>query len=237
LFIPAPNKAFVYPQKAFEGQYSGKYVYVQKYFVDSLCALGIPALDTTPQLRAYAETGAVVFQRLDGHWTDVGSYEAYRYYLEWLKELGVASGDMPAVQNELQLMYRQGLQEQIPGRNDTEDVPVRTILGSQAERVTNGDMWDRIDEMRSRYGWRDLGPNNAPVAYYRNPSAQGGKRVLLLMDSMFADLSPNIGNGGIVPLLAENVPELLAVWRSYDQLWELIEAYQPEAVIYQTSFP
>lgn len=55
------------------------------------------------------------------------------------------------------------------------------------------------------------------------------------MDSLFADLYSNVGQGSIAPLLTENVAELVAVWYAYepDQIDALIEVYKPDVVIYE----
>lgn len=78
-----------------------------------------------------------------------------------------------------------------------------------------------------------MGPNNAPFVYYTNNSVNGGKRVLLIMDSYFTDLSSNVGEGGVAPLLAENVPELIAIWYAYDveQINALMDVFEPYVVI------
>lgn len=49
------------------------------------------------------------------------------------------------------------------------------------------------------------------------------------MDSLVANLSSNVGNGSVAPLLTENVSELVAVWYAYreEEICALINIYQP----------
>ena len=166
----------------------------------------------------------------------MGSWYGYKGLYQYLSEFGVTDGDLPQVNFTPAKAYRADLLTQLYGlKLPEEDMMLRSTESPQAVRIYEGELWNRLQSLANTYGWRDLGPNSSPVSYWQNPWQVGGKRVLLVMDSLFADLSSNVGQGSIAPLLAENVAELVAVWYAYepDQIDALIEVYKPDVVIYE----
>ena len=236
-FVMPPTKTFVYPEKAYYGNFNGDYIYPTKYITEELNRRGVPAHDLTDAVKqAKAETGNQMWFKYDGHWNDVGSWYGYKELYQYLSEFGVTDGDLPQVSFTPAKAYRADLLAQLNGlKLPEEDMMLRNTKNPQAVRIYEGELWNRLQLLASTYGWRDLGPNASPVSYWQNPWQAGGKRVLLVMDSLFADLSSNVGQGSIAPLLAENVTELVAVWYAYepDQIDALIEAYKPDVVIYE----
>ena len=235
-FVMPPTKTFAYPEHTYYGNFNGSYIYPTHYVTEKLKKCGVASLDLTDAvLKAKEQTSDPLWFKYDGHWNDEGSWVGYKRLYEWLTEYGVTTGSLPEVSFSPAPAYRTDLLSQIYGVKQTENMLLRTIENPKAKRIYDGDTWNRLQALKETYGWRDLGPNNAPVVYYRNPAVPKGKRVLLLMDSLFADLSSNVGNGSIAPLLAENVSELVAVWYAYseEQICALIDIYQPQVVLYE----
>jgi hypothetical protein len=239
IFVMPQTKDFVYPDKTYYGNFDGHYVYPTMYITQELHRRGICSLDLTQAVKdAREQTGREMWLSLDGHWNDEGSWYGYLKLYVFLNECGIVSGELPDVDFVSAKAYRADLLGQIYGVYcilGDEIMLLRSIVNPKAKRIANGEVWDNLQQLKDKYGWRDFGPNNAPVVYYKNDSLSGGKRVLLLMDSLFADLSSNVGNGSVAPLLAENVPELVGIWYAYnpDQIEALIKAYNPEVIIFE----
>lgn len=235
-FVMPPTKTFAYPEKTYYGNFDGTHVSPTRYITEELRRRGIDAHDITDDfLAAKSKTNHMLWFKYDGHWNDEGSWEGYKSLYAWLKERGEIAGELPEVSFSLAPAYRSDLLTQIYGVWETENMLLRKTENPKATRVYSGDTWGRLQALKEKYGWRDLGPNDAPFVYYQNPEAKDGKRVLLLMDSLFADLSSNVGNGSVASLLAENTLELVAVWYAYseEQIAALIDVFQPQIVIYE----
>ncbi len=167
-----------------------------------------------------------LFLKTDTHWNQLGSYNAYKYILEQMKQYGCDLGkpvDVTFEEDKYTGEFAAMLGD--PDVLEPEVIPV-AVWNESAESVTDGEMYNAICSINS-----GISLNNANAytpSYYVNNSIPNGKKLLIYADSQWAAYR------GIPRYFSENFSQVVGTRiRSVNYAMDM--QYDPDVIIFGCS--
>lgn len=171
-----------------------------------------------------AKSEGKLYLRTDTHWTQFGSYQAYKEILRQMKEYGTDLGEPVSVTFEDSTT--QGEFSKMLGDPEllAPEASYKAVWDKKTELITSGDpAIDAIMEINSHTTY--MSANTYQPELYRNADAQTDKKCLVYVDSMWA------GGRGMPWYFSENFSELIYT-RIRNVDYTIDSVYDSDVVIY-----
>lgn len=215
VFVLTPSKASVYPEYVGGGDYEigvSPADIVEEYFKQhtDIHVVNLKAANVQ------AKESGLQFKKTDTHWTELGSYTAYRALAGYLETQGILSSK--PVETAVSEGEHPGELSVMLGGNILPPEVVPTIQWTaHSSVITEGDQYARLEEIRRQED------SQFSMIFLQNEMAEDDKTLLIYGDSQWLINMPQ--------LLAEHFREVVSYAMNTIPSMAMDEAVQPDVVI------